>query len=285
MVGGAWRRRGPAAVVRHAVVATKGRFPAGGDPTGSNSIGNSRRHLSRALTDSLRRLRTDAIDLYQVHAWDPLTPLEETISFLEDAVTAGTIRYYGLSNFVGWQIQKADLTATRHRPVTVQVQYNLLAREVEWEVVPACLDAGIGVLPWSPLAGGLLTGRYKRETRVDVSRVHGSALSAWYEPRIAQDRTWEVLEVLPGIAARLGASVGQVALAWLAARPGVSSVVLGARTIEQFRDNLGAVDVKLSTEDVTALDDASQPQVDYPYNVRDVEIRSRNHDGSYPSLH
>ena len=145
------------------VLATKGRFPTGGGP---NDAGLSRRHLRAALDASLRRLGVDSVDLYQVHAYDPLTPLEETLRFLDDAVRAGKLHYLGLSNFTGWQVQKAvDIADFRglSRPVTLQPQYNLLAREIEWEIVPACQSTGLGLLPWSPLGGGWLTGKYRRE--------------------------------------------------------------------------------------------------------------------------
>jgi aryl-alcohol dehydrogenase-like predicted oxidoreductase len=145
-------------------VATKGRFPTGGEP---NAAGLSRRHLDRALAASLGRLGVDTIDLYQVHAWDPLTPLEETLSFLDDATRAGKIRYAGLSNYHGWQLQKAvDLTEFRRfaRPVTLQTGYSLLSREVEWEITSACQSTGLGVLAFSPLAAGILTGKYQRRT-------------------------------------------------------------------------------------------------------------------------
>ncbi|HET6920250.1 MAG TPA: aldo/keto reductase, partial [Jiangellaceae bacterium] len=146
------------------VLATKARFSTGPD---ANDVGLSRRHLQRALEDSLRRLGVDCIDLYQVHAWDPLTPLEETLGALDDMARAGKVRYVGLSNFTAWQVQKA-VGIARERgfavPVSLQPQYNLLVRELEWEIVPACLDAGLGLLPWSPLGGGWLTGKYQRDT-------------------------------------------------------------------------------------------------------------------------
>jgi len=146
-----------------AVLATKGRFPMGQAP---NDVGTSRRHLTRALDDSLRRLGVEQIDLYQMHAWDPITPLEETLRFLHDAASSGKIAYYGFSNFLGWQLTKAVHVAKAHgwsAPVTLQPQYSLLVREIESEIVPASLDAGIGLLPWSPLGGGWLSGKYKRD--------------------------------------------------------------------------------------------------------------------------
>jgi aryl-alcohol dehydrogenase-like predicted oxidoreductase len=162
---GRWLAARPAEVRDQVVIATKGRFPTG---TGPNDLGLSRRHLARALDASLRRLGVEALDLYQVHAWDPLTPLDETWRFLDDAVAAGKIHYVGLSNFTGWQVQRvSDLAEFRGwlRPVTLQPQYNLLVREIEWEIVPACLENGLGLLPWSPLGGGWLTGKYQRDER------------------------------------------------------------------------------------------------------------------------
>src|SRR3954454_9773744 len=162
---GRWLDDRPADVTDRAVLATKARMAMGDDP---NDVGLSRRHLSRALDAALTRLRVECIDLFQVHAWDPLTPVEETLGFFDDAVRSGKVRYPGLSNFTGWQVQKAvDAAEHRHlpRPITLQPQYNLLSREVEWEIIPACEANGLGLLPWSPLGGGWLTGKYSRDQR------------------------------------------------------------------------------------------------------------------------
>jgi aryl-alcohol dehydrogenase-like predicted oxidoreductase len=169
---GRWFARRPADVTEPVVLATKGRFPQGGDDS-PNGAGLSARHLTRALDASLRRLGLDSVDLYQVHAYDPLTPLEETLRTLDQFIRAGKIRYYGLSNFTGWQLTKAVHLAralNAAEPVTLQPQYSLLAREIEWEIVPACLDAGLGLLPWSPLGGGWLSGKYRREARPATTR-------------------------------------------------------------------------------------------------------------------
>src|SRR6478735_12400052 len=203
------------------VVATKARFPMGPGP---NDIGISRRHLSEALDASLRRLGLQRIDLYQMHAWDALTPIEETLRFLDDAVRAGKIGYYGFSNYVGWHIAKASEIAKAHgytRPVTLQPQYNLLMRDIELEIVAACQDAGMGLLPWSPLGGGWLTGKYKRDqmptgaTRLGENPNRGSES---YEARNAQERTWDIISTVEEIARARGVSMAQVALAWVAAR-------------------------------------------------------------------
>jgi aryl-alcohol dehydrogenase-like predicted oxidoreductase len=262
------------------VLATKGRFPMGDSP---NDVGLSRRHLASALDASLRRLKVDRVDLYQVHAYDPLTPLEETLRFLDDAVRAGKVHYVGLSNFTGWQLQRAvDLADHRGlaRPVTLQPQYNLLAREIEWEIVPAAEANGLGLLPWSPLGGGWLTGKYRREeaptgaTRLGENPDRGVEA---YNRRGLAERTWDVVDAVRAIAKQRGDSMAQVALAWLSARPAVTSVILGARTLEQLDDNLAAADVHLSAEETERLDAASDPgAADYPYGGPGNEQRGRH---------
>lgn len=275
---GRWLAARPGA--RDAVVlASKGRFPMGGHP---NDVGTSRRHLARALDDSLRRLGVEQIDLYQMHAWDPITPLEETLRFLHDAVTAGKIGYYGFSNFLGWQLSKAVYLARAHGwnlPVTLQPQYSLLVRDIELEIVPAALDAGVGLLPWSPLAGGWLSGKYQRDmppegaTRLGENPNRG--MEAWTE-RNANPRTWDVLGVVADIAASREVSAAQVALAWAAVRPGVASVILGARTTAQLADNLGAAGLVLTPRETGQLTLVSEPQVGvYPYGPKAQEQRSR----------
>ena len=268
------------------VLATKGRFPVGDAP---NDVGLSRRHLSSALESSLRRLQVEAVDLYQVHAFDPLTPLEETLRFLDDAVSAGKILYVGLSNFSGWQVQKAvDIAEARGlaRPVTLQPQYNLLAREVEWEIVPACISEGLGLLPWSPLGGGWLTGKYRRDelptgaTRLGEDPARG--VESFHKRNPAQ-RTWDVLSALEQVSRERGVTMAQAALAWLADRPAVTSVILGARTIEQLEDNLGAGDLHLSDEETLLLDQASTPATpDYPYGPAGQSQRIRLLPGPRP---
>jgi len=280
---GRWLASAPADVRDSVVLATKGRFPTGPGP---NDLGLSRRHLQRALEASLRRLGVDTIDLYQVHAFDALTPLEETLETLDDAVRAGKVRYVGLSNYTGWQVQKAVATARAlglAAPVTLQPQYNLLVREVEWEVVPSCLDAGLGLLPWSPLGGGWLTGKYTRDERPTGSTRLGEdperGMEA-YGTRSVQQRTWDVIEAVQQVADARGASMAQVALAWLADRPSVTSVILGARTLEQLEDDLGAAGLHLSGEETAALDAASHPAVgDYPYGRAGIAQRHRKIEG------
>ncbi|MCU1550083.1 MAG: aldo/keto reductase [Glaciihabitans sp.] len=265
------------------VIATKGRFPMG---VGPNDLGLSRRHLRTALDASLTRLGVDHIDLYQMHAWDAISPIDETLRFLDDAVTAGKIGYYGFSNFLGWQLTKAVHVASAHGwnpPVTLQPQYNLLVRDIEHEVVPAALDAGMGLLPWSPLGGGWLSGKYKRDvnptgaTRLGEDPKRG--MEAW-DARNADDRTWQVVDAVASIAAAHGASSSQVALAWLSAQPAVTSVILGARTVKQLTDNLGSVDLELTADELKQLTDVSSPRVaDYPYGVGGVAQRMRKIEG------
>ena len=266
-----------------AVIATKGRFPTADDPNGH---GLSRRHLSAALDGSLRRLGVEAVDLYQLHGWDPLTPIEETLRFLDDAAQAGKIRYFGLSNFLGYQIQKYVDLADLHgliRPVTVQPQYNLLARAIEWEVVPACEAEGLGLLPWSPLASGWLTGKYQRGeppgegTRLSEQMDQGMRI--WNE-RGHLDRDWQVIDAVRKVAAGRDASMSQVAIAWVLARPAVRSVILGARTVAQLDDNLVAGELELSDDETRLLDAASDPGApDYPYGERGQSQRDRRISG------
>ncbi len=275
---GRWRAARPEARDRVGL-ATKGRFPMGQAP---NDVGTSRRHLNRALDDSLRRLGVEQIDLYQLHAWDPITPLEETLRFLNDAVSSGKIAYYGFSNFLGWQLTKAVHLARSHGwspPVTLQPQYSLLVREIESEIVPASLDAGIGLLPWSPLGGGWLSGKYRRDepptgtTRLGENPKRG--MEAW-EARNADPRTWEIVDAVNEVACAHGASAAQVALAWLAAQPAVTSVILGVRSTEQLADNLAAADLALTAEQLGQLSEVSRPRVGvYPYGPMAREQRSR----------
>jgi aryl-alcohol dehydrogenase-like predicted oxidoreductase len=250
------------------VLATKVRFSMGSDP---NQVGLSRRWIMRAVEDSLRRLQTDYIDLYQAHCWDPMTPIDETLAAFDDLVRAGKVRYIGVSNFSGWQLQRALLIAEGGgwAPiVTLQPQYNLLAREIEWELVPLCLEEGVGILPWSPLGGGWLTGKYSAAERPQGATRLGEDPNRGveaYDKRNTQ-RTWDVLAAVESIAGSHAASMAQVALSWVTNRPGVSSTILGVRTVEQLKDNLGAVDVVLSDDEVAELDRISDRGLpDYPY--------------------
>ncbi len=276
---GRWLATKPSSALQELVLATKGRFPTGPGP---NAVGLSRRHLAAALDASLHRLGMERIDLYQVHAFDAWTPLEETLRFLDDAVRMGKVHYLGLSNFTGWQLQRAvDVAEVKGfaGPVTVQPQYSLVAREVEWEIVPAAQANGLGLLPWSPLGGGWLTGKYRRDERPTGATRLGENPNRGveaYDRRGAVERTWDVIDAVGEIAKGRGASMAQVALAWLADRPAVTSVILGARTVEQLEDNLGAAGLHLSAHELERLDVVSEPSVgDYPYGELGRQQRSR----------
>lgn len=279
---GRWLKSKPG-ILRDLVITTKGRFPMGDGP---NHLGLSRKNLHEALDASLKRLGVEHIDLYQMHAWDALTPLEETLRFLDDAIRNGKIAYYGFSNFLGWQLTKAVWLARANGyqpPVTLQPQYNLLVRDIEHEIVPAALDANIGLLPWSPLGGGWLSGKYKRDqmpvgaTRLGENPKRGMEA---FEKRNAKDVTWDVIGAVEDVAKTRGVSMAQVALAWVAAQPAVTSVILGARTTDQLRDNLGAVSLKLTDDEISTLNAVSQPEMsDYPYGPGGNGQRNRKMEG------
>ncbi len=279
---GRWLKSKPG-VLRDLVITTKGRFPMGQGP---NHLGLSAKNLREALDASLKRLGVEHIDLYQMHAWDALTPIEETLRFLDDAIGNGKIAYYGFSNFLGWQLTKAVWTAKAKGfapPVTLQPQYNLLVRDIEHEIVPAALDAEIGLLPWSPLGGGWLSGKYKRDqmptgaTRLGEDPKRGMEA---FDKRNSQAMTWDVIGAVEDIAKARGASMAQVALAWVAAQPAVTSVILGARTTDQLKDNLGAADLVLSGEEIARLSDVSRPEMrDYPYGTGGIGQRNRKIEG------
>ncbi len=254
------------------VLATKARFPVG-DDAGPNDQGLSRAHLHRAIDASLTRLGVDHVDLYQVHGWDPLTPVEEWLTALDDLVRAGKVRYVGVSNLTGWQLQRAIMTARQlglAPIVSLQPQYNLLAREIEWELVPLCELEGVGLLPWSPLGGGWLTGKYQRDARPEgASRLGedpGRGVEA-YDKRNT-DRTFDILDVVAEVAEAHDATLSQVSLAWVTAQATVSSTILGVRTLAQLEDNLGAVDLDLTTDELARLSAVSAPETpDYPYGM------------------
>jgi aryl-alcohol dehydrogenase-like predicted oxidoreductase len=280
---GRWFARRPADVTEPVVLATKGRFDMDNSPNGA---GLSARHLTRALDASLRRLGLESVDLYQVHAYDALTPMEETLRTLDQFVRAGKIRYYGLSNFTGWQLTKAVYLARALNvagPVTLQPQYNLLAREIEWEIVPAVLDAGLGLLPWSPLGGGWLSGKYRRDQRPTGDTRLGENPDRGMEAydRRGTERAWNVIDAVQKVAEDRGVSMAEVALAWVTDRPAVTSTILGARTVSQLQTNLRAAGLHLTQAETAALDAASAPQVaDYPYGELGVEQRARDLPGS-----
>ena len=245
------------------LVATKVRMPMGPGP---NDAGLSRQHVIAGCEASLRRLGTDHIDLYQLHEWDGVTPLQETFEALDLLVRAGKVRYVGLSNYAGWQLMKAVGTAVQHglpRPVSQQIYYSLQARDAEYELIPAAVDQHLGVLVWSPLAGGLLSGKYRRGQQAPAGSRH---LSDWDEPPVYdQDKLYDTVELLVEIGAGHGVSAAQVALAYILGRPAVTSLVIGARTSEQLADNLAAADLVLSAEERHRLDEVSAVKLLYPY--------------------
>lgn len=245
------------------LIASKVRFRMGDAP---NMAGLSRHHVIAGCEASLRRLRTDHIDLYQVHEWDGLTPLEETLSALEHLLDSGKVRYVGASNYAAWQLMKALGIAEReHLPrfVSQQVYYSLQERSAEYELIPLALDQGLGTLVWSPLAGGLLSGKYRRGEDAPPGSRH---LTDWDEPPVYdEDRLYDTIDVLVSIAEGHGVSAAQVALAWLLGRPSISSVVIGARTDEQLADNLKAIELDLPGADRAKLEEVSRPPLLYPY--------------------
>lgn len=245
------------------LIATKVRMPMGEGP---NDAGLSRHHIIRGAEASLRRLGTDYIDLYQVHEWDGQTPLEETLHALDHLVQSGKVRYIGCSNYAAWQLTKALWTAEREgteRFVSQQLYYSLQARDIENELVPLAVDQGLGILVWSPIAGGLLSGKYRRGVSPPAGSRH---LGDWSEPPVYdEDKLYDTIEELVAVGSDRGVSAAQVALAWLIGRPAVTSVIVGARTDEQLSDNLRAAELELSAEEVARLDEVSAQPLPYPY--------------------
>ena len=245
------------------LVATKARFPMGSGP---NDAGLSRHYLMRACEASLKRLGVDHIDLYQLHEWDGLTPVEETMAALEALVASGKVRYVGASNFTGWQLMKALGAADRAggvRFVSQQIHYTPEAREAEYELVPISIDQGLGILVWSPLAGGLLSGQYRRGKAAPEG---GRDFAGWPEPPIRDEaRLYDIIEVLVQVAEEHDVSAAEVALSWLQHRPAVTSVVIGANTDDQLRTNLKSVDLRLTENDMERLNAVSKLPLLYPY--------------------
>jgi len=252
------------------VLATKVAGPMGGGP---NDLGLSRKHILDAVEASLRRLGTDYIDLYQVHAYDPTTPLDETLRALDDCVRSGKVRYTGCSNYSAWQLMKANALARElgtARFDCLQPQYSLVCRSIEREHLPLCIEEGIGVIPWSPLAGGLLTGKMGRGqappegTRASVDTMN--------QERFSSEKNLEIAEVVAQVARAMEKTSSQVALAWVMRQPGITSPIFGARTLDQLEDNLGAAELALDEEAVKCLEEVSQLDLVYPY---DFHVRVR----------
>ncbi len=249
------------------VLATKVAGPMGSGP---NDLGVSRKHILDAVEGSLRRLGTDYIDLYQVHAYDPTTPLDETVRALDDCVRRGLVRYVGCSNYSAWQLMKAvglagELGAARFD--CLQPQYSLVCRYIEREHLPLCIEEGIGVIPWSPLGGGLLTGKVRRGSELPAGT--RAAVDPMNRARFTSERNVEIAETVIGVAEGLGKTPSQVALAWVMRQPGVTSPIFGARTLEQLEDNLGAADLQLDAEIGKRLDEASALPLVYPYDFHE----------------
>lgn len=254
------------------ILATKFRFRMASGP---NAIGASRYHIVRAVEDSLRRLQTDRIDLYQIHMQDIETPEDETLRALDDLVRAGKVLYLGASNYTAYRLtdsQWISKTEHLHRFVALQAEYSLLVRELEREHVPACRQFGIGILPWAPLAAGFLSGKYRK----DAAAPAGTRLERWKDRFAMHDnaRGWGTLDLVTAIANAHETTPAAVSLAWLLAKPAVSSVIFGARSVEQVDDNLRAADLTLTAEEVQKLDDASAFELGYPYQfIQNVQKR------------
>jgi aryl-alcohol dehydrogenase-like predicted oxidoreductase len=247
------------------VLATKFRFPMGEGP---NDSGASRKHIISACEASLRRLDTDYIDLYQIHCWDSSSPIEETLSALDDLVRAGKVRYIGCSNFTGWQIEKSVRVSEREglaRFDCVQPQYSLVVRDIEHEVLPASREEGLGVLPWSPLAGGFLTGKYSREDAPPENTRMASWVDTW--KRHATPEKFDIVDRVCEIANSRGKEPAQIALSWVKDRPGVTSPILGARNVEQLDKNLGAIGWSLEERELNLLEEVSSLSYAYPHNM------------------
>ncbi len=245
------------------MVGTKVRFPMGEGP---NEQGLSRFHIINECEASLKRLKRDVIDLYFLHEWDGLTPVDEMMGALDHLVKQGKVRYIGCSNFSGWHIMKCLMAAERHnlqRFVCQQIHYTPESRDAEFELMPIAVDQGVGIQVWSPIAGGLLSGKFRKgKPDPKVSR----HLSGWSEPPIYnQDRLYNIIETLAVIGEKHKVSAAQVTLAWIASRPGVASVIVGARNEEQLNDNLASAQLKLSVDEIKAIEDAGRPNQPYPY--------------------
>ncbi|WP_438029355.1 aldo/keto reductase [Sorangium sp. So ce233] len=247
------------------IISTKATFRMGAGP---NDVGSSRHHLVRSIEGSLRRLRTDYIDLFQLHAFDALTPIEETLGTLDDLVRAGKIRYLGCSNFSGWHLMKSLALSEKYglsRYVAHQAYYSLIGRDYEWELMPLALDQKVGAVVWSPLGWGRLTGKIRRgQPLPEVSRLRNK-LAAEGGPQVDDEYLYRVVDALDEVAKETGKTVPQIAINWLLQRPSVANVIIGARNEEQLRQNLGAVGWNLTAEQVAKLDAASKTRLAYPY--------------------
>ena len=251
------------------VIATKVRFNMGNSP---NDIGLSRKHILAGIDASLKRLATDYVDLYQIHSWDPGAPLEETLQTLDGLVKSGKVRYIGASNVAAWQLQKAiDISRQNGwEPFScLQPLYNLLDRELEWGLVPVCMNEGVGIIPWSPLRGGWLSGKYQRgmDAPPEGTRVDEAEKQGWSESwrAYANEHTWSIIDTMQEISAETGKSAAQIALNWLLQKPGITAPIIGVRNLEHLEDNLGSTGWSLNAEQMTKLNDVSRKPLPYPY--------------------
>ncbi|WNG25173.1 aldo/keto reductase [Cystobacter fuscus] len=254
------------------VLATKFTFnSSAGNP---NAGGNGRKNIQRALEGSLRRLRVDSVDLYWLHAWDTVTPVEEVLQSLGDLVRAGKLRYFGFSNVPAWYAAKAATLARAHAlpgPIALQLEYSLTERSIEREHVPAARECGLGITPWSPLAAGFLAGKYQREPQGASGEGRLTGPSPFGNSKFTE-HNWRVLDVLRGVAGEVGRPMAQVALAWALAKPGVSSLILGASRREQLQDNLASLSLRLSEEHLRALDEVSALAPAAPYPIFEAAV-------------
>ena len=260
------------------IIASKVRFPRG---DGSNEAGLSRRHILHAVAASLHRLQTDYLDLLYLHGWDPLTPLEETLRTVDDLITSGKVRYLGVSNFQIWQLMKGLHLSDWfewHRFIAAQYQYSLIEREIEYEYPAMCLEEGVGLMPWSPLGGGFLSGKYKADQEPTEGRISvtGEETEEHWSRRNTE-RNWRILETVNAVAQQRGATCAQVAIAWLRAKPAVTSVILGARTVAQLEDNLAAASLDLSPDEIARLDAVSALPERYPYRFYEEYCNRKLH--------
>lgn len=253
------------------IVASKVRFPRG---DGSNESGLSRRHILVAVEASLKRMKTDYMDILYLHGWDPLTPLPETLRACDDLITTGKVRYLGVSNFTAWQLMKAlqhSDTQGWHRFIAAQYQYSLVVRDLEYEFTGLCQHEGIGLMPWSPLGGGFLSGKYSPAEKPKEGRIsYTGEETEEHWSRRNTERNWKILTQVTEIAAPRQATPSQIALAWTRAKPAVCSVIMGVRTLHQLEDNLGAAELDLSPAEMKSLDEASQLAAAYPYRFQEI---------------
>lgn len=269
------------------VLSTKFAFNGSSSPLSTshtkgnpNAGGTGAKNIHRALEASLKRLKTDYIDLYWMHIWDGVTPVEEIIQTLQDLVTSGKIRYYALSDMPAWlAIKAATISNERRRPgpIAMQFEYSLVAREIEREHVAVALDAGMGIMPWSPLAGGFLTGKYNRQDTSNTGRLSGA--NPFGNSKFSE-KNWLILETLKKVSDEHGCSLSQAALAWVMNRPGVSSTLIGASKVSQLKDNLAALDITLTAEHTKLLDQVSQRVMGFTDTLASLEIRKMVYGGN-----